>query len=134
MHIHKLVHHRNHIREQNRSDPRIITLNNHINKQIYEHKTKPGNNILTKLITNTIHLRVEHHSKTIKQKTLTQQNRSIRFGTKTAIPDIDKAKAFNKQSTNVTLYSTKKSTGFRPYNQDPSCKENTYNLPLHECN
>ena len=39
MHMSKLIHQRNHIRKQNRSDPQIITLNNHINKQIHEHKT-----------------------------------------------------------------------------------------------
>ena len=55
MHIHKPILHRNHICKQNRSDPQIITLNNHINKQIMNTKQTPGNNILTKLITNTIH-------------------------------------------------------------------------------
>ena len=39
MHIHRFIHHYNHIPKQNRSDPQIITLNNHINKQIHEHKT-----------------------------------------------------------------------------------------------
>ena len=41
MHIRKLIHHFancNLIRKQNRSDPQIITLNNHINKQIHEDK------------------------------------------------------------------------------------------------
>ena len=47
-------------------------------------------------------------AKLSNKKPPTQQNRSIRFGTKTAVTDIDKAKAFNKQFTNVTLYSTNK--------------------------
>ena len=41
MHICKLIHHHNHIRKQNRSNLQIITLNNHINKQIHENKTNP---------------------------------------------------------------------------------------------
>ena len=55
MHICKLIHHRNHIHKQNRSDPQIITLDNHINKQIHEQKTVTWKQHWTKLITNTIH-------------------------------------------------------------------------------
>ena len=40
------------------------------------------------------------------KKQSTQQNRSIHFGTKTAITDIDEAKPFNKHFANFTLYST----------------------------
>ena len=40
MHISKRIHHRNYIRKQNRSDPQIITLSNHIKKQLHEHKAK----------------------------------------------------------------------------------------------
>ena len=39
MNICKLIHHHDHIRKQSRSDPQIIILNNHIDKQIHEHKT-----------------------------------------------------------------------------------------------
>ena len=49
-----------------------------------------------------------HHSKAIQQKPPTQQNRSIYFGTKTAITDIDQVKAFNKQFRNITRYSINK--------------------------
>ena len=51
---------------------------------------------------------VGHLSKTIQEKTPTQHNRCIRFGTKAATIDIDKAKALNKHFTNVTPYSTNK--------------------------
>ena len=43
MHICKLIHHCYHVHKQNRSDPQIFTLNNHIHTK----------NTLTKLITNT---------------------------------------------------------------------------------
>ena len=63
---------------------------------------------LTKLITKQFILLVGYHSKTIQQKTPTQQNGGICFRTETAITDIDKAKAFNKQFMNITLYNTNK--------------------------
>ena len=46
--------------------------------------------------------------KKFKKHWSTQQNRSIRFGSKTAITYINKAKAFNEQFSNITLYSTNK--------------------------
>ena len=49
MHICKLIHHCNHICKQNRSDPHIITFNNHINKQIHEHKTNTWKQYLDKI-------------------------------------------------------------------------------------
>ena len=109
MHICKLIHYRNHIRKQNRSDTQNITLNIHINKQIHEHKTNTWKQHLDKINPNTIHtpcgaLQQNYPTK----KPPTQQNRSICFGTKTVITDKDKVKAFNKQFTNVTLYSTNK--------------------------
>ena len=100
VHICKLIHHRNHIHKQNQSDPQIITLNNHINKQIHEHKTNTWKQHLDSLW-DTI-------TKLSNKKQPTQLNRSICFITKTTITDIDKAKAFNKQFTNITLYSTNK--------------------------
>ena len=65
MHIHKLIHNR----QQNRSNPQIITFNNHINKQIQYMNTKqtPRNNILTKLITN----KTEVFASELKQPLLT---------------------------------------------------------------
>ena len=81
MHIHKLIHYCSQLCKQNRSDPQIITLNNHINKQIHEHKTL-GNNILTKLIANTIHTSLWGTiTKLSNKKPPTQQNRSIYFKT-----------------------------------------------------
>ena len=47
-------------------------------------------------------------AKLSNKKLPTQWNRSIHSRTKTAITDIDKAKAFNKQFTNITPYSTNK--------------------------
>ena len=81
-------------------------LNNQINKQIHERKTKTWKQHLDKIdhkhnprsLWGTI-------TKLSKQKPPTKQSKSIRF--ETAITDIDKAKAFNKQFTNVTPYSTK---------------------------
>ena len=56
MHICKLINLRKHIGKQNKSDQQIITLNNHINKQIHKQtKQTPGNNIFTNLIANTIY-------------------------------------------------------------------------------
>ena len=87
-------------------------------------KQTPGNNILTKLITNTIYTPCGTIAKLSNKKPPTQQSRSICFGTKTAITDIDEAKAFNKQFTNITPYSINKmNRHIRPYNQDPSHQE-----------
>ena len=109
MHIRKFIHHRNHIPKQNRSDPQIITLNNHINKQIHEHKTNTRKHHLDKFDhKHNLHYLSGTIAKLSNKKQLTQQNRNIRFGTKTVISDIDKAKAFNKQFTNITPYSTNK--------------------------
>ena len=47
-------------------------------------------------------------AKLFNKKMPTQQSRIIRFETKTAITDIDKAKAFYRPFTNVTPYSTNK--------------------------
>ena len=49
MHICKLIHCHNHICKKNKSDPQIITLNNHINKQIHEHKTNTRKEYLDKI-------------------------------------------------------------------------------------
>ena len=109
MHICRLIHHRNHIRKQNRSDPQIITLNNHINIQIHEHKTNTWKQHLDKIYhKHNLHSPWGTIAKLSNKKQPTQQNMSILFGTKTVITDIDKAKAFNKQFTNVTPYGTNK--------------------------
>ena len=103
LHIRKFIHHCNHTRKQNRSESQMITFNNHINRQIHEHKTNTWKQHLDK-----IDHKYNPHSlwgtiaKLPNKKTPTQQNRSIRFRTKTAITDIHKTKAFNKQFTNVT--------------------------------
>ena len=78
---------RNHIHKQNRTNSQIITLSNYLNKQI------PGK---------------KFEKQKIPKKPATQQNRSIRFGTKTAITDMKKAKTFNKEFTNPTPYSSNK--------------------------
>ena len=91
MHICKFIHHCNHIRNQ------IITLNNHINKQIHKHKTNTW-----KQQKHNSHSLWGTIAQLSNKKQPTQQNRSISFRTKTAITDIDKAKAFNKQFTNIT--------------------------------
>ena len=49
-------------------------------------------------------LPVGHHSKTILQKTSTQQNRSICFGNKTTITNIDKEKAININNSQMSLH------------------------------
>ena len=96
MYIRKLIHHRNHFRKQNRSDPRIITLNNHINKHEQQlDKIDHKHNLYS--LWDTM-------AKLSNKKPPTQQNRSICFGTN----DIDKAKALNKQFTNVTPYTISK--------------------------
>ena len=102
MHIRKLMHH-------SRSDPQIITLNNHINKQIHEHKTSTWKQHLDKIDhKHNPHSLWGTTAKLSDKKPPIQQNRNIHFGTKTAIIDIDKAKAFNKQFSSVTPYSTNK--------------------------
>ena len=112
MHIHKLIHHHNHIYKQNRSDPQIITLNNHINKQIHEHKTNTWKQHLDKIDhKHNPHSLLGTIAKLSNKKQPIQQNKSICFRTKTAITDIDKVKPFNKQFTNVTPYSTNKING-----------------------
>ena len=72
-------------------------------------KQTPGNNILTKFI--TIHSPCGASQQNYPTKNH-QHNRSICFRTKTAITDIDKAAAFNKQFTNVIPYSTNKITWY----------------------
>ena len=49
MHIQKRIHHCNHISKQNKLEPQIITLNNHINKQIHKHKTNTWKQHLDKI-------------------------------------------------------------------------------------
>ena len=99
----------NHTHKQNRSYPQIITLNNHINKQIHEHKTNTWKQHLDKIDhKHNPHFLWGTIAKLSNKKQPTQQSRSIRFGTKTAITDIDKAKAFDKKFANVTPYSTNK--------------------------
>ena len=109
-HIRKLIHHHNHIHKQNKSNPKTFTLNNHINKQIHEHKTNTWKKHLDKIDHkhNSHSLWCTIAKKSINKKHPTQQKRSIHFGTKTAITNIDKAKAFNKQFTNITPESTNK--------------------------
>ena len=80
-----------------------------INKKIHEHKT----NIWKPHLDKIDHKHNPHSlwgtiAKLSNKKQPTQQNRSICFEIKTAITDIEKAKAFNKQFTNITLYSTSK--------------------------
>ena len=111
MHIRKLIHHRYHIRKQNRSNSQIITISNHINKEIYEHKTNTWIQHLDKIDhKHNSHFLWGTIAKLSNKKQPTQQNRNIRFGTKTAITDIGKAKAFNRQFKNVIPYSTIKPT------------------------
>ena len=56
-------------------------------------KQTPGNNILTKLITNTIHTLYGHKSKTIQRKPPTQHNRTEALALEQTQPsDINKAK------------------------------------------
>ena len=95
MHIRKLIHHRNHICKQNRSDPQIITLNNHINKQIHDDKTNTWKQHLDKIDRkHNPHSLWATITKLFNKKHATEQKHSFR--TKTAITDIDKSKAFNK--------------------------------------
>ena len=134
MHIRKLIHHRNHICKQNRSDPRIITLNNYINKQIHEHKTNTWKQHFDKID----HKQNPHSmwgtiAKLSNKKPPTQQNRSIRFQTKTAITATDKAKAFNKQFTHVTPYSTNKLNRHIDHTIKNLPTEEI-RLPLYNCN
>ena len=102
----KLIHHGNHICQQSRLDPQIITLNNYINKQIHEHKTNTWKQHLDK-----IDHKPNSHSlwatiaKLSNKKPPAHQNRSICFRTKTAITDMTEQKYLNKQFTNVTPYS-----------------------------
>ena len=109
IHICKLVHHHNHIHKQNRPDPQIITLNNHINKQIHKHKTNTWKQHLDKIDhKHNPHTLLGTIAQLSNKKQPTQQNRNIRFKTETAITDIDQAKAFNKQFTNVTPYTRRR--------------------------
>ena len=86
MHICKLIHHHNHIHKQNRLDPQIITLNNHINKQIHKHKTNTWKQHLDKIDhKHNPHSQWGTIAKLSNKKQPTQQNRNIHFGTKTAI-------------------------------------------------
>ena len=116
MHTHKLIVHCNHIHKQNRSDPQIITLNNHINKQIHKHKTNAWKQHLDKID----HKHNPHSlwgtiAKLSNKKQLTKQNRSIHFKAKTTIIDIDKA--FNKQCH--FIWHKQNQQAHKPYNQDP---------------
>ena len=77
-------------------------------------KQIPENNIVTKLMTSTIHTSCGHHSKAIQQKQHTKQNRSIRVGTKKAITDIDKDKlSVHNSQTSLHIAQTK-STAHKP--------------------
>ena len=70
-------------------------------------KQTPGNNILSKLNTNTMLDSLWSTIAKLSKKELpAQQNRSIHFKIEKDITDIDKAKASNEQFMNVTLYST----------------------------
>ena len=78
IHICKLIHHRNLLCKQNRSDSQIISLNNHINKQIHEHKT----NIWKQHLDKIDHKHNPHFlwgtiAKLSNKKPPTQQIRSI---------------------------------------------------------
>ena len=58
-------------------------------------KQTPENNILTKLITNTIHTPCGHYSKTIQQKTTyTTEQKPSALELK-QLSDMNKTKAFN---------------------------------------
>ena len=100
MHICKLIHHHSHICKQKTSDSQSIT----VNKQMHEHKTNTWKQHL-----DEIGHRHHPHSlwgtiaKLSNKKIPTEQNRSIHFGTKTTITDIDKAKHF----MNITPAKTK---------------------------
>ena len=125
MHICNLIHYYNHIGKQNRSDPQIITLKNHINKKIHEHKTNTWIQHLDKIDhEHNPHSLWGTIAKLSNEKLPTQQNRSICIETKTAITDIDKANAFNQQFTNATQYGTNKINS----NSDHTIK----NLPTKE--
>ena len=78
MHICKLIHHHNHIYQQNRSDLPIFTLNNHINKQIHEHKTNTWKQHLDKIDhKHNLHSLWGTIAKLSNKKPPTQQNKSI---------------------------------------------------------
>ena len=74
-----------------------------MSKQIHEHKTNTWKQHLDNIdyIHNT-HFLWGTIAKLFNKKPPTQQNRSIIFKTISAITDIDKVKAFNKQFTNIT--------------------------------
>ena len=96
MHICKLIHHRNLICKQNRSDPQIIIVKNHINKQIHEHKTNTWKQYLDKID----HQHNPHSlwgiiAKLSNNKPPTQKTKAFTLKL-TVITDIDEAKAFNK--------------------------------------
>ena len=90
----------------------MITLNNHINKQIHEHKTNTWKQHLDKIdhkhnpnsLWSTI-------AKLSNKKQPTQQNRSICFRTKAAITDIDKQKHLINNSQMSHHIAQTKSTG-----------------------
>ena len=68
-------------------------LNNHINKQIQEHKTNTWKQHLDKIEhKHNLHSLWGTIAKLSNKKLLTQQNKSIHFETKMTITDIDKAK------------------------------------------
>ena len=102
------------IRIQNRSDPQIITLKNHINEQIHEHRTNTWKQHFDKID----HKHNPHSlwgtiANLCNKKQPTQQNRSIRLGTRTAITDTYsyKAKAFKNNSQTSLHIAQTKSTG-----------------------
>ena len=75
----------------------------------YEHKTNVWKQHLDKSDHKyNLHSLWGTIAKLSNKKPPTQQNKSICFETKTAITDIDKAKAFNKLLTNVISCSTSK--------------------------
>ena len=74
---------------------------------MHEHKTNSWKQHLDKIDDkHNPHSLWGTMAKLSNKKQLAQQNRS--FGPKTAITDIEKAKAFSKQFTNVLPYSTNK--------------------------
>ena len=126
MHIHKVIHHSNHICKQNRLDTAIISLNNHINKQIHKQKTLKWKQHLDKFdYEHNLHSMWGTIAKPFNKNPPTKQNRRIPFETKTTMAGIDKLKVLNKQFINVTPYSTTKSTGTYTFNEGPSHRENT---------
>ena len=109
MHIHKVIHHSNHICKQNRLDTAIISLNNHINKQIHKQKTLKWKQHLDKFnYEHNLHSMWGTIAKPFNKNPPTKQNRRIPFETKTTMAGIDKIKVLNKQFMNVTPYSTNK--------------------------